>query len=163
MTLVQFKSTWNIFQTFLKEHDVLRDQLHKLLFDLVPLVTKRLSSSMFTGGFLCLFTAKQLKIGDRSILNLQFCLCTVIPSELYPGYTGLINTSLAFLGQPQSVQPHLAGAAPQCSAWWGGRALIASMPFQLECCRVCGWEMQCMIGQVSVAPPRPCWRGRKEG
>lgn len=86
-------STWNIFQIFLKERGVLRDQLHELLYDLIPLVTKGLSSSVFTGGFLCLFTAKQLKMEDRSILNLQSCPHNVIPSELQPTYVRLINTA----------------------------------------------------------------------
>lgn len=51
-----------MFQIFLMEHSVLRDQFHELLYDLVPLVTKRLDSSMFTGSFLRLFRAKQLKM-----------------------------------------------------------------------------------------------------
>lgn len=55
-------STGNVFQIFLMEHSVLRDQFHELLYDLVPLVTKRLDSSMFTGSFLRLFRAKQLKM-----------------------------------------------------------------------------------------------------
>lgn len=86
-------STRNIFQIFLKEHSVLRDHLHEPLHDLVPLVTKGLSSSMFTGDFLCLFTAKQLKIEDKSILNLQSCPHNVIPSELHPAYVRFINTA----------------------------------------------------------------------
>lgn len=51
------------------EHGVLRDQFHELLYALVPWVTKRLDASLFT-GYLCLFTAKQLKMEDGSILNL---------------------------------------------------------------------------------------------
>lgn len=159
-------STWNIFQIFLKERDVLirwsLDQLHKLLYDLVPLVTKGLSSSMFTGGFLCFFTAKQLKI-DKDILNLQSCPGSIIPSELDPAYDSLINTSMALLGQHQSSQTHLLGTASQGSSWCGGRGLIPSQPFHLECCRVSGEEMQCVTGHVSVTPPRPCRTDGKKG
>lgn len=70
-------STRNIFQIFLMERGVLRDQFHELLYDLVPLVTKRLDSSMFTGGFFCLFTAKKPKMEDGSILNVRSCLATL--------------------------------------------------------------------------------------
>lgn len=119
---------------FSKEHDVCRDQPHKLLYGLAPLVTKGLSSSMFTGGFLCLFTAKQLKIEDRSILHLQSCPCNVIPSELHPADVRLINTSVALLGQHQSGQRHLLGPV-LCVVQWQ-RILIPFTPFQLGCCRV---------------------------
>lgn len=118
-------STWNIFQIFLKEHDVLiswsLDQLHKLLYDLVILATKGLSSSMFTGGFLCLFTAKQLKI-DKGIP----CPGSIIPSELHPAYDSLINTSIALLGQHQSSKTHLLCTAHQSSSWCGGREVSFS-------------------------------------
>jgi len=42
---------------------VLRGEFHKLSYDLAPLVTKRPNSSMFTGGFWCLFTAKKKENG----------------------------------------------------------------------------------------------------
>lgn len=107
-------STRNMFQIFLTEHSVLRDQFHELLYDLVPLLTKRLDSSTFAGGFLHLFTAKQLKNG--SILNLRPCPCNMILDELHPTYIRLINSNMVFAADKQSGQMYLPGALPQWCA-----------------------------------------------
>ena len=132
-------STRNIFQIFLMEHGVLRDQFHELLYDLVPLVTKRLDSSMLTGGFLRLFTAKQLKMEDGSILNLRSCPCNVILDELHPTYIRLINSSVAFAGDSYRVARRTSSvhyhSGVLCAVWWQ-RLPIPFTP--LGCCRVCG-------------------------
>lgn len=68
-----------------------------------------------------------------AVLPLQF-----VRSELHPAYIRLINTSVALLGQHQSGQTHLLGTV-LCMVQWQ-RLLIPFTPFQLECCRVCGWK-----------------------
>lgn len=134
-------STKNIFQIFLMERSVLRDQFHGLLYDLVPLVTKRLDSSMFTGGFLCLFTAKQLKMEGGILLNLRSCPCNVILDELHPTYIRLINSSVAFAGDNYRVARHTSlvhyHSSVLCVGRWR-RLPVPFMPSWLGCCRVRG-------------------------
>lgn len=118
-------STRNIFQIFLMERGVLRDQFDEMLYDLVgSLVRKRLYSNILTGSFLCLFTAKQLKTkGGSHFFFVQDCPCNVTLNELHPTCITLINDSEAFIEDSYRVtkSTSLTRATAACSMWCGGR------------------------------------------
>jgi len=118
-------SARNIFQIFLMEHGVLRDQFDEMLYDLVDsLVRKRLYSNILTGSFSCLFTAKQLKTkGGSQFFFVQDCPRNVTLNELHPTCIMLINGSEAFIEDSYRVtrSTSLTRATAACSMWCGGR------------------------------------------